>query len=215
MPGSPPSRASTRVGPATGRSADVGAASRRRLRAIARARFGPWARDRRPPPSPESRAPSRAPSPGSQAPSVIYDPPMTIEPEVWLRGPVEGIPAELLPAAHAFLQTLEDVEHAAAGLTWDQLWRTPGGAPSVGFHLRHLDGSTDRLLTYARGERLSADQKAALAGEQAASGIDAGGLLANVRSRIASALDALRATPAATIYEPRAVGRAALPTAVI
>jgi len=140
---------------------------------------------------------------------------MTIEPEVWLRGSVEGIPAELLPAAHAFLQTLEDVEHAVAGLTRDQLWRTLGGAASVGFHLRHLDGSTDRLLTYARGERLSADQKSALAGEQAASGLDAGALLANLRSRITTALDALRATPVSTIYDARTVGRAALPTTVI
>ena len=141
---------------------------------------------------------------------------MTIEPEVWLRGPVEGIPAELLPAAHALLQTLEDVEHAAAGLTRDQVWRTPGGAPSVGFHLRHLDGSTDRLLTYARGERLSADQKAALAGEQAPSA--AGRRTAAGEpsaSRIATALDVLRATPVATIYDARTVGRAALPTTVI
>ena len=127
---------------------------------------------------PRPRAPSpRVPSPQSPIPRApspsCYHPPMTIEPEVWLRGPVEGVPAELLPAAHAFLQTLEDVEHAAAGLTQDQLWRTPGGAPSVGFHLLHLDGSTDRLLTYARGERLSADQKAALAAEQAPSPLDA------------------------------------------
>lgn len=140
---------------------------------------------------------------------------MTIEPEVWLRGPVEGVPAELLPAAHALLQTLEDVAHAAAGLTRDQLWRTPGGAPSAGFHVRHLDGSTDRLLTYARGEPLSADQKAALAREQELSGPDAEPLLANLRSRIASALDVLRATPISTIYDARTVGRASLPTTVI
>jgi len=140
---------------------------------------------------------------------------MTIEPEVWLRGPVEGIPAELLPAAHAFLQTLEDVEHAAAGLTRDQLWRTPGGAPSVGFHLRHLDGSTDRLLTYARGERLSAEQKQALAVEQGPAADDAEELLAKVRMRIATTLEALRAVPVATAYDPRTVGRAALPTTVI
>ena len=140
---------------------------------------------------------------------------MTIEPEVWLRGPVDGIPAELLPGAHAFLQTLEDVEHAAAGLTLDQVWRQPGGAPSVGFHLRHLDGSTDRLLTYARGARLSAEQRAVLAGEQAVAALEAGQLLANVRARIASALDALRATPLAMIYDARSVGRAALPTTVI
>jgi hypothetical protein len=140
---------------------------------------------------------------------------MSIEPEVWLRGPVEGVPAELLPAAHAFLQTLEDVEHAAAGLTQDQLWRTVGGAPSVGFHLLHLDGSTDRLLTYARGERLAADQKAALAAEQAPSTLDAASLLAKVRSRIEATLAALRRVSVTTLYEGRTVGRAALPTTVI
>src|SRR4029079_11827567 len=93
---------------------------------------------------------------------------MDSQPEVWLRGPVSGIPAELLPAEHAFLQTMEDVERAVGDLSLDQLWQTPGGAASVGFHILHLSGSTDRLLTYARGERLSADQKAALSAERAA-----------------------------------------------
>ncbi|MEO7270812.1 MAG: DinB family protein [Vicinamibacterales bacterium] len=140
---------------------------------------------------------------------------MTIEPEVWLRGSVDGVPAELLPTAHAFLQTLEDVSHAAAGLTQDQLWRTPGGAPSVGFHLLHLDGSTDRLLTYARGERLSPDQKAALAAEQAPSPLDAASLIAKLRMRIEATVAALREVPVPTLYEGRTVGRAALPTTVI
>ena len=140
---------------------------------------------------------------------------MTIEPEVWLRGPIEGVPPELQPAAHAFLQTLEDVTHAAAGLTPEQLWRMPGGAVSVGFHLLHLDGSTDRLLTYARGERLSADQKAALAAEQSPSPLDAPSLVAKVRVRIEAAIAVLRDPPVATIYEGRTVGRAALSTTVI
>ena len=146
---------------------------------------------------------------------MIYHPSMTIEPEVWLRGPVEGVPAELMPAAHALLQTLEDVEHAASGLTRDQLWRSVGGAPSVGFHLLHLDGSTDRLLTYARGERLSTDQKTALAAEQAPSALDAATLVARLRSRIEATLAALREVPVGTVYEGRTVGRAALPTTVI
>src|SRR6478672_12793456 len=90
---------------------------------------------------------------------------METQPEVWLRGPVPGVPDALMPAAHAFLQTMEDVERAAGDLTLEQLWQTPGGAASVGFHILHLAGSTDRLLTYARGERLNADQKAALSAE--------------------------------------------------
>src|SRR4051794_21487626 len=90
---------------------------------------------------------------------------MSTQPEVWLRGPLPGISPALQPAAHAFVQTMEDVEQAAAGLTLDQFWHRPGGAASVGFHVMHLAGSTDRLFTYSRGERLSADQKAALAAE--------------------------------------------------
>jgi hypothetical protein len=31
-------------------------------------------------------------------------------PEVWLRGPVEGVHPALMPAAHALLQTVEDAE---------------------------------------------------------------------------------------------------------
>ena len=120
-----------------------------------------------------------------------------------------------MPAAHAFLQTMEDVEQAAGDLTLDQLWQTPGGAASVGFHILHLAGSTDRLLTYARGERLSTDQRAALAAEQAPERRTASDLIAGLRTAIDSALSQLRAVPVDTIYEARTVGRAALPTTVV
>ena len=36
----------------------------------------------------------------------------------------------------------------------------PGGAASIAFHVRHIAGATDRLLTYARGETLDDAQKA-------------------------------------------------------
>ena len=39
-------------------------------------------------------------------------------PEVWLRGPVEGYPAELQPAVHALLQAVED----AAGRVRSERW---------------------------------------------------------------------------------------------
>jgi hypothetical protein len=140
---------------------------------------------------------------------------MDSQPEVWLRGPVPGIPGELLPAAHAFLQTMEDVERVAGDLTIDQLWLTPGGAASVGYHIIHLTGSTDRLLTYARGERLSPDQKAALSAEQSPSRVAARELIAELRATIDGALAQLRRQPVASLSEPRTVGRAALPTTII
>jgi hypothetical protein len=139
---------------------------------------------------------------------------MSTQPEVWLRGALPGIPPALQPAAHAFLQTLEDVEEAASGLTQGQFWHRPGGAASVGFHVMHLAGSTDRLFTYSRGERLSADQKAALAAEDNPPAETPAVLIAQLRQTIDGVLAHFRAIPPDMLYEPRTVGRAALPTSV-
>lgn len=136
-------------------------------------------------------------------------------PEFWLRGPVDGVPPALMPAAHAFLQTLEDVERVTADLSNEQLWLSPGGAASIGFHLMHLSGSTDRLLTYARGELLTDSQKAAFKAESAPSSADVASLLADLRRAIEAAMTQLRATPPASVHDARAVGRAALPTTVL
>ena len=87
-------------------------------------------------------------------------------PEVWLRGPIPGIQPYLQPAAHTLQQVREDIEPAVQGLTTDQLWRRPGGAAAIGFHLHHLPGSLERLLTYSRGESLSPEQMARLASER-------------------------------------------------
>jgi uncharacterized damage-inducible protein DinB len=140
---------------------------------------------------------------------------MDSQPEVWLRGPVPEIPRELLPAAHAFMQTLEDVERAAGDLTIDQLWRKPGGAASVGYHILHLTGSTDRLLTYSTGERLTPDQKTALSAENSPLQVSATELIDQLREQIDAALARLREVPVESLYEPRTVGRAALPTTVL
>jgi uncharacterized damage-inducible protein DinB len=135
--------------------------------------------------------------------------------EAWLSGPVEGVDPALMPAAHAFIQTLEDVQHAVADLTTEQLWMTPGGAASIGFHLMHLSGSTDRLLTYARGLMLNDVQKAALAAEKAPAQVEATPLLGDLRKAFDVALAQIRATPASTLLDARAIGRAQLPTTVL
>src|ERR687890_1188197 len=91
---------------------------------------------------------------------------MTVPVEVWLRGPVPGIRPLLQPAAHTLLQVGEDVFPVVGRLTPAQLWARPGGAAAIGFHLAHLPGSLERLLTYSRGESLSPDQMARLASER-------------------------------------------------
>ena len=138
-------------------------------------------------------------------------------PEPWLRGPIAGIVPQLQPAAHALLQVLEDCERAAAGLNSAHLWTELGGAASVGFHLRHLSGSIDRLLTYARGLSLSDAQKVALAAEKTSGDPSATptDLLSSLRRAIERALEQFRATPTTSLFDRRVVGRAKLPSTVL
>ena len=136
--------------------------------------------------------------------------------EAWLRGPLPGVSFLLTPAAHALLQASVDIERAAAGLTAEEVWATPGGAPSVGFHLRHVVGSIDRLLTYARGRQLGAGQLRALSAESVPGEApeDAASLVRTAAARIEDVLHALRSTPDEALAAPRDVGRAKLPSTV-
>jgi uncharacterized damage-inducible protein DinB len=112
---------------------------------------------------------------------------------------------------------LEDVDAAVQGLSPEVLWLEPGGVASVGFHLAHLSGSTDRLLTYARGEPLSEAQRGTLAREGAIASIRPAldELVAGWRATVQAALQQLSSTPEATWSEPREVGRARLPSTVL
>jgi len=136
--------------------------------------------------------------------------------EAWLRGPLEGFPPVVMPAAFALVQSREEMESVTAGLSRAQLWASPGGAASIGYHLRHLAGSTDRLLTYARGESLNETQRAALAAEreQGTPPATAAELIDGAVRAIDHALEMLRGTPRDALFEPRTVGRKQLPTTV-
>ena len=135
-------------------------------------------------------------------------------PEAWLRGPLPGIVRPLQPAAHALVQSAEDLANAATHLTTTELWVRPGGAASAGFHLRHIAGSIDRLLHYARGQPLGDAQREALRAEGDAGDppSDARTLILQATSAIESALEMIRSTSATGAAEPRAVGRAQLPS---
>ena len=137
------------------------------------------------------------------------------QPEVWLRGPLPDYPCELQPVAHSLLQVREEIA-AVAALPPGHLWARPGGAASIGFHLRHLAGSLDRLLTYARGDRLNAAQTAALSEEIRDGSPEAPeALVQAAHDAIDRALAQIRTTPLYTLEEIRLVGRAGLPSTVL
>lgn len=135
-------------------------------------------------------------------------------PEVWLRGPLPDYPPVLMPVAHALLQAREDIERVAGDATTEELWQRPGGAAAAGYHLQHLGGSLDRLLTYARGEPLSEAQRAALLHE-GTPGAPGHVLASTVLAQIDRALEQLRLTPVESIGDAREVGRARLPSTVL
>lgn len=135
-------------------------------------------------------------------------------PEAWLRGPIDGVPAELQPVAHALIQARDEMEAAISGLEPALLWSRVAGAASPGFHVLHACGSLDRLLTYARGDRLDATQVAALAAETTEVVMSSADLLERLHSGIERAVETLRQTPPASLDEPRTVGRSGLPSSV-
>jgi len=136
------------------------------------------------------------------------------EVEVWLRGPLPDYIDELQPVAHSLLQVREEVGRVVS-LPSAQLWARPGGAASIGFHLKHLAGSLDRLLTYAGGKQLTAAQYDDLANEERETSESAERLVHRAQAAIDRALAHVRTTPLCTLDEVREVGRHRLPSTVL
>lgn len=87
------------------------------------------------------------------------------EPEPWLRGTLTEVPAVARAVLHVLQLTNEDLHRWAGELTDGELNQRPSGLASVAFHVRHIAGSLDRLLTYAEGHQLSSEQIAFLKSE--------------------------------------------------
>ena len=137
-------------------------------------------------------------------------------PEVWLRGPVTGIPALLQPVAHALLQAREEIHELLKDFPETLLWERPAGVASVGFHLQHLTGVLDRLFTYAGGQALSPAQLQYLATEGTAeqnTGLQA--LVQAFDAQVTHAIEQLKDMEAEQLTATRTVGRKHLPSTVL
>ena len=135
--------------------------------------------------------------------------------EAWLAGKLDGFSPLMMPAAHALVQAAADLERHAVDLTGEELLARPGGASSVAFHLRHIAGSIDRLLTYARGEGLTEAQFAFLKAETSGiSEFDSAELTARAVAEINRALEFLKNVSPEILFEERFVGRRRLATNV-
>ena len=78
--------------------------------------------------------------------------------EPWLRGAVPGVDPVVGALLNSFQHAREDLARWTEGVTAEQLWSNPSGLSSLGFELRHIAASVDRLMTYAFGGQLDAAQ---------------------------------------------------------
>jgi len=138
--------------------------------------------------------------------------------EPWLSGTHSEVPAVGRAVLHALDLALDDLTKWTEGLTDAEVHTQPLGLPSVAFHLRHIARSTDRLLSYAEGNQLTAEQLAALKAEQSSPEdreIETlAALLAEVEISFSNAADRIRVLATANFDITRVVGRKQLPTSI-
>ncbi len=135
-------------------------------------------------------------------------------PEAWLRGPLSAVHPLIMPVLFSFQQVREDLRKYTGDLTAEQIWKSVAGLPPLGFHLRHIAGSVDRLITYLSAEQLREDQLRFLR-EEGIAGETAEHLLQAVEASLSAAEGRLRTLDVRTIYDVRYVGRQNLPATVI
>lgn len=141
---------------------------------------------------------------------------MEAKPEVWLRGPLDGVPALLQPVAHALLQVDEEIAALMADFPDALLYEKPAGMASVAFHLQHLAGVLDRLFTYAGNEALSPGQLQYLKAEgNPGAGSSTVEMVNHFHRQVQIAVEKLKSVDEHRLTDTRRVGRKQIPSTVI
>jgi len=133
--------------------------------------------------------------------------------EPWLSGTHTEVPAVPRAVLHALDLALDDIRKWTGGLTDAEVHAQPLGLSAVAFHLKHIARSVDRILTYAEGGQLTADQLAAMKGEQTGAETLAD-LLREVEASFSNAAIRIRTLAGGDYDQSRGVGRKALPTSM-
>jgi hypothetical protein len=133
--------------------------------------------------------------------------------EPWLRGTHRELDAVVRQVVHALELAGEDADKWCSGLADAEINARPFGLTPVAFHLRHIARSLDRLLSYAEGRQLDANQKAALQTEMG-EGATHAEVAAELSAALSRSIKRVRAFSPGQYNIERGVGRAMLPTSV-
>lgn len=127
--------------------------------------------------------------------------------EPWLTNSITGVHPLQAALLYSFQHARQDLRKWTEGLTTEQLWRRSGEAASVGFHVLHIAGSIDRLLTYARGEQLTEGQMQDLRAEQEKQDVSLDELLQVLEASLLVAEETLRNLVMTDLDSIREIGR--------
>ncbi len=118
-----------------------------------------------------------------------------------------------MPVFFSYQQVREDLRKHIAGLSDEHTWQRVAGS-SLGFQLKHIAGSVDRITTYLAGRQLDDAQLAFLKQESQPPG-SLTDLLEMVEHSLNQSQKQFAAVDPAKLYAARTVGRRRLPTTVI
>lgn len=136
--------------------------------------------------------------------------------EVWMRGPIAGIPNLLQPIAHTLLQVEEDILKYTQQLSAEHLWVKPYGNASIGFHLQHIKGVIDRMFTYAENKALTTAQFEYLHKEGIPhEDLSIESLIKNLQQQIEHSVGKLASIDPKTLTQERFLGRKRIPTTLM
>lgn len=129
--------------------------------------------------------------------------------EPWLRGTTPHTDPIVRAVLHSFEQVREDLEHWTAKIDPADAWRRIDPLSPLGFQLRHIAGSVDRLTTYAAGGQLRPEQLDDLRRER-----EPGATIAELMAEVHASLDRSAAilSTISDFHAAREVGRQRLPT---
>lgn len=134
-------------------------------------------------------------------------------PEPWLSGSITDLHPVQAAVVYSYRQVREDLKRWTADVSDSEVWRRVSGLAPLGFQLKHIAGSVERLTVYLEGGQLSDEQLAALKQEMEP-GAALGELLEAVERSLTASEAVIRSTGPERFSEPRGVGRKMLPTTV-
>ena len=133
--------------------------------------------------------------------------------EPWLRGPLPGVHPSIAPVLYSFQQAREDLRKWTEGFSAEEIWLHVQGLAPIGFQIRHISGSVERLMTYVVGGQLTEQQLSDLRDEMEP-GASLDELLSELEQKLSAAEAIIRTIDPGTLDQRREVGRKRLPTTV-